>query len=455
MKKNFYEKNQYAIALAVVVITAMMLRFYPAMQSTHYMKFDSYYHYSIAKLMQEKGIITWEPFPQDGRPHLYPPGYHLLLIFISMLGVPLAAAVKYALPAVFSLSLFLVYWFVKKNYSRQQALITSFLMAVNPVLITESFGSPQSIAFPFFILSLHFLLKKQKLKAGLTMGLSSLFTPMGFVYFSIPLITYELYASRKKAFKFLVSILTIPLAWLALISNMLYSYSSTAFEYLARGVKFMQFINPWYLALSAIPLSLVGKPRKEASKVFLIFTATSIFFYFSFYFTKIFHSWRQPFFLMIAISFIAGEVFVKNKKAFVVFTAILLLMLSSLSFPGLSQSDYLAVNQLKQGDLVLAGHDTSAVILAETKANTMLDISFENIENKTSFRELEDFFWKSTPSPLQPVIDKYKFNKVLINSNAWSDKLLDELNISKVYVSTQCWGTYCLKPASIYEIQRK
>ena len=442
------------LTLIAVIITALFLRVYPAEQSTHFMKFDSYYHYSIAKIMKTKGVITWEPFPQNGRPHLYPPGYHLLLIFISMFGIPLAVATKYTLPIIFSLSIALAYWLVAKYYSKEQALITAFLLAINPVLITESFGSPQSIAFPLFIISVYYYLEKKYLKSGLILGASSLFTPTGFVYFSIPLIIYSLYKKKTKAAKYLTSLLVIPVAWLALISKMLYAYSTIAFNYMARGIKFINFINPWYIALVFIPLPLIKKPKKELTKIFIIFLATSFFFYLSFYFTKIFSPWRQSFYLMIALSFVAGEVFTKNKKALIVFTAILLIMLSSLSFPGLANSDFQAIHQFKQGDLVLAGHDSSAVILAETKANTLLDISFESIQNKTAFKELESFFWKSTPQQLIPLINKYKFNKVLINSNAWGDKILDELNISKTYVSTECWGSYCLKPASIYEIQR-
>ena len=451
---NITKNRITQLTIIAIILTALFLRAYPAEQSPHFMKFDSYYHYSVAKVMKIKGVITWESFPQNGRPHLYPPGYHLLLILISMLGISLATATKYTLPTIFSLSIFLAYWLVAKYYSKEQALITAFLLAINPVLITESFGSPQSIAFPLFLISLYYYLEKKYLKSGLILGSSALFTPTGFVYFSIPLIIYSLYNHKLKAAKYLTSLFAIPLAWLALISKMFYAYNTIAFNYMAKGIKFINFLNPWYVALVFIPLPLIKKPKKELTKIFIIFLTTSFFFYLSFYFTKIFSPWRQSFYLMIALSFVAGEVFVKNKKAFLVFTAILLIMLSSLSFPGLTDSDFRAIHQFKGGDLVLAGHDSSAVILAETKANTMLDISFESIQNKTSFKELESFFWKSTPQQLIPIIKKYKFNKVLINSNAWGDKLLDELNISKVYISTECWGTYCLKPASIYEIQR-
>ena len=453
-KARLTEKQEYAIALVVIIAAALFLRIYPASQTTHFIKFDSYYHYSIAKVMQQKGVITWEPFPENGRPHLYPPGYHLLLIFISLFGISLATAVKYLLPIIFSLTLFLVYWLVKKYSSKEQALITSFLLAINPVLITESFGSPQAIAFPLFLVSIHYLFSKKYLKSGLVMGLSSLFSPMGFVYFSIPLIIYSVYKLKKQSIKYLISLLAIPLFWLALISKMLYAYNNIAFDYFAKGIKFLDFINPWYLALVFIPIPLIQKPKKELSKLFLIFLATSFFFYLSFYFTKIFHPWRQPFYLMIALSFVAGEVFTRNKKALIIFVSILLLMLANLSFPGLSNSDFQAIQQFKQGDLVLAGHDSSAVILAETKANTMLDVSFESIQNKKEFVELENFFWQSTPEKLKQAIGRYKFNKVLINSNAWGSELLDELNVSKVYISTECWGTYCKQPTSIYEINR-
>jgi|GEM_PF-4504345 len=455
LKQSKLSKKQgYSIALVIIVFTALFLRIYPASQTTHLMKFDSYYHLSIANLMKQKGIISWEPFPENGRPHLYPPGYHLLLILISLFGISLATAVKYTLPIIFSLTLILAYWLVKKYASREQALITTFLLAINPVLITESFGSPQAIAFPLFLISIHYLFNKKFIKSGLILGLSSLFSPMGFVYFSIPLIAYSIYKYKKRVIKYLISLLVIPLSWLALISKMFYSYNTIAFDYFAKGIKFLSFINPWYLALVFIPASLIKKPRKKIDSVFLIFLFTSFFFYLSFYFTKFFHPWRQSFYLMIALSFVAGEVFTRNKKALVLFTAILLIMLSSLSFPGLSNSDYQAIHQFNASDLVLAGHDASAVILAETKANTMLDISFESIQNKQEFIELENFFWKSTPEKLKPVISDYKFNKILINSNAWGDKLLDKLNISKVYISTECWGTYCLKPSSIYKINR-
>ena len=112
-------KNQvYFLVLLLIMVTALFLRIAPAMQTNELMKFDSYYHSRTAELIKDQGIIEFEPWPFQGRPHLYPPGYHLLLIVVSLLGIGMTTAVKFTLPIIFTFSIGLTYCLIKKYKSK-------------------------------------------------------------------------------------------------------------------------------------------------------------------------------------------------------------------------------------------------------------------------------------------------------------------------------------------------
>ena len=445
------KQRMYQLALIVVLLTALFLRVYPASQTTELMKFDSYYHARTANLIKDNGLVSYEPWPDGGRPHLYPPGYHFLLIFVNLLGFGMMSAVKFTLPIIFTIGIGVSYFVIKNHSNEKKALLTSFLLAINPVLITESFGSPQVIGFLIFVFALHFFLEKKWVYSGVLMGVSFWFSPMASVFFSFVLLIYSLFKNYKETYKFILPALLIAGIWLLLRFDLLYSYNGVAFSYFAKKIDFSSFLNPWYLLLPLLVLPFVKIPKKEVHKIALILTVTSLLFYLSFYYTKVFHPWRQAFYLMIGLSFLAPEILVKKKRLLLVFSAVLLFLLSIMSFPGLVNSDFQAINQFNENDLVLASHDTCAVILTKTNSDCMLDISFESIEDQNKFIELEEFFWKSKPDQLQETIDNYDFNKIMINSNGWSDSLLNELNINKKYIAFECWGPFCTKPTSIYE----
>ena len=88
---------------------------------------DMYYHLLIAQgFLDAGGYSGWDflQFAPFGRPHIYPPLFHLFLAFLLKIGIGKIVLAKFfeaVIPAVF---LVVLWRFLKKNYNKQLAFFT-------------------------------------------------------------------------------------------------------------------------------------------------------------------------------------------------------------------------------------------------------------------------------------------------------------------------------------------
>jgi asparagine N-glycosylation enzyme membrane subunit Stt3 len=108
-------KRIYLLLLLVLVAGAALRLYHPAVFDKP-LKYDSYYHVRVAQEVLDTGALPAEdPWPEGGRPHIYPPLYHLLVALASMLsGIGVFDITRFLLPAFASLTALPVYYLVSK-----------------------------------------------------------------------------------------------------------------------------------------------------------------------------------------------------------------------------------------------------------------------------------------------------------------------------------------------------
>ncbi|MCM8823365.1 MAG: hypothetical protein NC822_01670 [Candidatus Omnitrophica bacterium] len=126
---------------------------------------DGYYHLSCANGFIKSGGwvgIAWWDFAPLGRPHLYPPLYHFIIVFLKTIGVEGLTAIRLTEISIVPLFFFSLWYIFKKEIS----IVFAFFF----LLISTSFFSfytsvsanlPASIALILSIFSGYFLKKKK------------------------------------------------------------------------------------------------------------------------------------------------------------------------------------------------------------------------------------------------------------------------------------------------------
>ena len=189
---------------------------------------DIYYHLQVAwGFIQAGGYSNWDfwEYVPFGRPHIYPPLFHILLALFIKLGISVIFIAKFfesAAPVVF---LLIIWQFIRKNYGEQLgffvvvAFSSSFIFS-----ISLANHIPSSLALIFGFLSWGEFLKKRVLRAAILMALC-FYTHLSVPWFFI--LSYIFYAvmdkdSRKSSFK--VVLYSLLLALPILISEFFRSH---------------------------------------------------------------------------------------------------------------------------------------------------------------------------------------------------------------------------------------
>jgi len=137
---------------------------------------DGYYHISAANaFIHSGGWVGWDwwSFAPQGRPHLYPPLYHLILVFLTKAGLSGLNALRSTEVAVCPL-FFGVFWFVckKLNGPRFAFWALAALSSFFPFFSSVSSNVAASLAMVLGFLSWLFLYKDRWISAGICLALA-------------------------------------------------------------------------------------------------------------------------------------------------------------------------------------------------------------------------------------------------------------------------------------------
>ncbi len=160
---------------------------------------DMYYHLQVAwGFIQSGGYSGWDfwEYAPFGRPHIYPPFFHILLALFMKLGfsaIFLAKFFESVTPVVF---LIVIWDFVRKNYSEQLGffVVLAFCSAF-AFFISLANHVPAALALIFGLLGFSEFLKGRILRSAILLALC-FYTHIGSSWFF--LLTFIFYALMEK-----------------------------------------------------------------------------------------------------------------------------------------------------------------------------------------------------------------------------------------------------------------
>ncbi len=234
---------------------------------------DCYYHLSVMRGFADAGgwvgLSFWD-YASFGRPHLYPPLFHILELIVFKCGASPILVAK-----IFDVSiypLFLVcFWFIIRSIYSRQAAFFALLLSISsyPLYLSLVNNIPFTIALIFGFLSFYFIKKKRMLSAILMLALS-LYTHslMSFVMI-ISIMLYGIFFSNDRKACFWA------VFWAILLASPLICHQ---LKYLAfmHKIRVMEFyyaqINPSLYILAIFGLAIALKKKGE----YLFFVALGI-----------------------------------------------------------------------------------------------------------------------------------------------------------------------------------
>jgi hypothetical protein len=137
---------------------------------------DIYYHAGCMAGFRDAGGIVlhdfWEYAPV-GRPHLYPPLFHLILLALSKTGLSTLFIIRLVSAAVFPLFLITLSWVVRKLYNDRRAFFTVLAAALPYTFFLNTIAAiPAAIAIILLILLFYAIETRRVFCAILLQGLS-------------------------------------------------------------------------------------------------------------------------------------------------------------------------------------------------------------------------------------------------------------------------------------------
>lgn len=452
-KKNFGKRadeifgldKKVFLVLFVIFLAGFFIRVYPAAVNDRPLGHDTSYHARVAELVKEKGTITEEPWLEGGRPYIYPPGYHILLASLSVLsGLPVLTVIRFVLPLFSALLILSVFFIVRKFRNSKTALLSAFLIAASPFLLS-AYDSPEIIALFLVSLSLFFFLREKYLHTGIFLGISVLFSAFT-VFLAFPLAL--LLAWERKFGKIAeLSVLPVLLAAAWYIPR---ASAVSCFEgfigpfFTAKDVIgfWTQYFIPVVLGCVLISFALLNKLKDRFSKFWAIWVVFFTALYLTYFISPSLYPWRMPPFIAFGFAFLLPDALLtaanKFKSYFEVFFISLFVFSTFAVFStnvmrtSLDDNEYSLINWSKSlNGTTLANPVLCANFQTLTGKKCLLDLNFECIPNKQSWFEYQNFFYSE---PSASFFKKYDIDYIFMASNNQKRAMLEE-NADKIYSS--------------------
>lgn len=439
-------KSKYLIPLIGIFIVSLCIKLYPVIQYPIPIGYDSYYHIRIANDVKQNGIPSWDE-TIGGRPHIYPPLYHLMLAKLSDLsGIEILDITRFFLPVMSSLFVFPVFYLVKRYRDEKMALISSVLIGLNPILLTASYDSPQIISLfllPFFVL---FFLEKRYLGSGVLLGLMLLFNYFVAIWIGFLTGIFALYSFASKKYGFLriflyssiISTLTIS-PWLISkfwdIENCL-DVSTAIGDVLKSSYSTTVILSVPLILLTLLLFFILRRVKKRDRYIdfWEIFILISSIGFLSCFLTPALRPWDQFLFFGIGFCFVFPDVvkILERKKderffrsyvtGFLIFLILLLctsIILAQNESPGITETNYMAIkwidNNLDEDSMILANRDVSAGINSLSKNKAILDMFYECILEKKLWKDINEILETKNASRAEELIKDYKIEYVIVS----------------------------------------
>lgn len=260
--KVFRKINKWDFGVLMVILIELILLL---LRWEMFPKFvDIYYHFSVAKAFDlANGIVLhdfWEYSP-FGRPHLYPPLFHILMLTFMKIGIKVQFLMKFISFLMFPLMQVTSWIIFRKLFNKKIAFYTILLLSSSYSFYWfQTNMLPACLAIIFSILIFYLIENKKYISASLVLTLS-FYTHLGIsVITALSLLIYALL--RKERLK--LAIKTVLISLILYIPWLIHIFQHLNFLIPGNQANFIQ----WKLHFIMLVLALFGafyciKSKKE------------------------------------------------------------------------------------------------------------------------------------------------------------------------------------------------
>ncbi len=458
-------KKEHLAVFLIILFTGILLRIVPAAREPYPIGYDNFFHARMAEAYAY-GIPRTIPWPEE-RANLYPPSYHILILFLSILsGYSTLTIVRFLLPFLSMLVPIAVFFILLKfSGSWHDALIGLFLMTFNPFLLSAGYNSPEVICLFFSIIAFYFVYFKEKyILAGVFQAIGFSFSFFAGVYTSLLLLVLVFKKDRRRLVKFILPSLLFLLAWYGSRYDLLYQ-SNNVFgaTFVFMAVKGWLILYAPFILGAVFPLLVMVK-RNPFTNFWISWVVFFTVLYFSFLFTSYFHPWRLPLYISVGFVMLVATG-LTNRSCWVLkvifmfsFVLAVLLMLQSNLHSSVNAPDNLTMQWLDsmQGKRIMSEYSFCGQFLTLSKTNKTcnLDMYFESTPNVSRWIDYERMFWEYSPDLFRQNVREYSPDYIVYASRDGGRQFIEQsLNLSKVFISWSC-NPVCQREAAVYVVNQ-
>jgi len=184
MKYSYLSRKSPVIFLLIPAIVAFCIAMVLTLKYNWPLSGDIFYHIHLAKLYLEQGLVFWDPLTSApyGGPIVYPPMFHIFLIFIGFLYGEITSGVRLVQP-VLTMMIFLSFSYVAyKFYESPLVGVTAgFFIFFSMVFQRFLLPLPENLALILFPLVIYYFYRSIEIKSYINAFISGLLAGLLFL----------------------------------------------------------------------------------------------------------------------------------------------------------------------------------------------------------------------------------------------------------------------------------
>lgn len=181
-----------AAALAILTTSVLLAAHWPVFPWF----LDYFYHLGVVEGFRQSGGLTlhdWWEFAPGGRPHLYPPLWHLVGLALVKLGIPLMTLARLWCVLLYPIFALILWRILRKLWDTPAATWATVLVAISLPLTTALVNYPAAtLAVLFGLVAWVSIERGRMLAASLALGLAGYTHTATFWTFALTLLVYLL-----------------------------------------------------------------------------------------------------------------------------------------------------------------------------------------------------------------------------------------------------------------------
>jgi 4-amino-4-deoxy-L-arabinose transferase-like glycosyltransferase len=203
------------IAIVFICLLAFTMVFQTSIKSDLPLSWDVWYHLRISRQFAA-GHFLWDAgsFGPEGRPHNYPPLFHVMTAFFYVVTrINLEVLARFLPPFIFAAVIYTFYLLVKEIFTEKIAVISCLFASVTPIILDRGVSyTPEVLSLVFFNVGLLYFWKKNWILTGVMGGLLVLTHGLASAAFFSVLVFYTFFSSvvlKENVWKLFIKVIIL------------------------------------------------------------------------------------------------------------------------------------------------------------------------------------------------------------------------------------------------------